>query len=278
MTAVIPNLVLNTGASIPQLGLGTWPLNDAELADAVVAASELGYRHVDTATKYGNEAGAGEGVRRSGIPREEWFVTTKLDGEFQGNDRAIGGLEAALDQMRFDYVDLLLIHWPLPNRGEFVSTWHTFEKLLADGRARAIGTSNFKPAHREVLLAETGTVPAVNQLQISPAIPRETSRAFDTAQGIVTESWSPLGGEGAPLLGQPALATIGAKYGKSPAQVVLRWHVQHGLVAIPKSASPARMADNLRIFDFQLDADDLALLADLSGGPDAGVDSDTTGH
>lgn len=278
MTASIPNVVLNTGASIPQLGLGTWPLNDEELADAVVSAAELGYRHVDTATKYGNEAGAGEGVRRSGIPREEWFVTTKLDGEFQGDDRAIGGLEAALDRMKFDYVDLLLIHWPLPARGDFVSTWHTFEKLMSEGRARAIGTSNFKPAHLEVLLAETGIVPAVNQLQISPAIPRDTSRAFDAVHGIVTESWSPLGGEGAALLSEPALAAIGVKYGKSPAQVVLRWHVQNGLVVIPKSASPSRMADNLAIFDFELDTEDLALLATLDGGPDAGVDSDKTGH
>jgi 2,5-diketo-D-gluconate reductase A len=278
MTVSIPNVPLNTGATIPQLGLGTWPLNDAELADAVVSAAELGYRHVDTATKYGNEAGAGEGVRRSGVPRDEWFVTTKLDGEFQGDDRAIGGLDAALDRMKFDYIDLLLIHWPLPQRGDFVSTWRTFEKLMADGRARAIGTSNFKPAHLEILLAETGIVPAVNQLQISPAIPRDTSRAFDRVHGIVTESWSPLGGEGASLLSEPALAAIGVKYGKSPAQVVLRWHVQNGLVVIPKSASPSRMADNLAIFDFELDTEDLAQLATLDGGPDAGVDSDVTGH
>jgi 2,5-diketo-D-gluconate reductase A len=274
----IPNITLNTGAAIPQLGLGTWPLNDAEVADAVVAAAEIGYRHVDTATKYGNEAGVGEGVRRSGLARADWFVTTKLDGEFQGDDRAIGGLAAALDRLKFDYVDLLLIHWPLPKRGEFVSTWRTFEKLMADGLARAIGTSNFTPAHLEVLLAETGIVPAVNQLQISPAIPRESSRAIDSAHGIVTESWSPLGGEGAPLLGDPALAALGEKHGKSPAQVVLRWHVQNGLVAIPKSATPSRMADNLAIFDFELDADDLAQLATLSQGPDAGVDSDRTGH
>jgi 2,5-diketo-D-gluconate reductase A len=149
---------------------------------------------------------------------------------------------------------------------------------MADGLARAIGTSNFTPAHLEVLLAETGIVPAVNQLQISPAIPRESSRAIDSAHGIVTESWSPLGGEGAPLLGDPALAALGEKHGKSPAQVVLRWHVQNGLVVIPKSATPSRMADNLAIFDFELDADDLAQLATLSQGPDAGVDSDRTGH
>jgi 2,5-diketo-D-gluconate reductase A len=278
MSPAIPSLTLNTGASIPQLGLGTWPLNDADVADALASAAELGYRHVDTATKYGNEAGVGEGLRRSGLPRGEWFVTTKLDGEFQGDDRAIGGLNAALDRMGLDYVDLLLMHWPLPQRGLFVDTWRTFEKLHADGRARAIGTSNFTPVHLEKLLAETDIAPAVNQLQISPAIPRDAARAFDRSHGIVTESWSPLGGSDDSILGDPVLATIGKKHGKSPAQVVLRWHLQNGLVAIPKSASPARMAENLTIFDLELDADDLAALATLSLGPDAGVDSDRIGH
>ncbi|MEP6843411.1 MAG: aldo/keto reductase [Pseudolysinimonas sp.] len=278
MTHDIPNLLLNTGASIPQLGLGTSPLNDADAADAVASAAELGYRHVDTATRYGNEAGVGEGLRRSGLPREDWFVTTKLDGEFQGGGKAVGGLEAALDRMGLEYVDLLLIHWPLPQRGLFVDTWRTFEMLHADGRARAIGTSNFTAAHLEVLLAETEVVPAVNQLQISPAIPREQQRAFDSAHGIVTESWSPLGGTDGSILGSPVLAAIGHKHEKSPAQIVLRWHTQNGLVAIPRSARPERMAQNLAIFDFELDADDLTALATMSLGPDAGVDSDRIGH
>jgi 2,5-diketo-D-gluconate reductase A len=274
----IRSVSLNTGASIPQVGLGTWPLNDHEVADAVATAAELGYRHIDTATKYGNEAGVGEGLRRSGLSREEWFVTTKLDGEFQGGGKAEGGLEAALDRMGLDYVDLLLIHWPLPGRGLFVDTWRTFEQLHADGRARAIGTSNFKSAHLERLLAETGIVPAVNQLQISPAIPRDEQRDFDAAHGIVTESWSPLGGEGGSVLGSPVLPPIAQKHGKSAAQIVLRWHVQNGLVVIPKSASPERMAENMAIFDFELDADDLVELGNMSLGPDAGVDSDRSGH
>jgi 2,5-diketo-D-gluconate reductase A len=278
VTTTIPNLVLNTGASIPQLGLGTWPLDDAEVADAVVAAGELGYRHVDTATRYGNEAGVGEGVRRSGVPREEWFITTKLDGEFQGEGKAIGGLEAALDRMGFDYVDLLLIHWPLPQRGLFVDTWRSFEQLLASGRARAIGVSNFKVAHLETLLAQTEVVPAVNQVQISPAIPRDEQRAFDAAHGIVTESYSPLGGSGGSILASPVLAAIARRLGRTPAQIVLRWHIQNGLVAIPKSAAPARMAENLAVFDFELGADDLVELGAMSLGPDAGVDSDRTGH
>jgi 2,5-diketo-D-gluconate reductase A len=274
----IPSIPLNTGASIPQLGLGTWPMNDAEVADAVVAAAELGYRHVDTATKYGNEAGVADGIRRSGVSRDEFFVTTKLDGAFQGDDRAVGGLEAALERMRFDYVDLLLIHWPLPKRGLFVDTWRSFEKLHADGRARAIGVSNFRPEHLEVLLAETEVVPAVNQIQLNPRVPRLDHRAYDDEHGIVTESYSPLGGDGARVLDAPVVRRMAERLGRTPAQVVLRWHVQQGLVAIPKSSSPERMRDNLAVFDFELEVADLTELATLSQGPDAGVDSNHDGH
>lgn len=276
----IPAIPLNTGATIPQLGLGTWPLDDAEVADAVVAAAEAGYRHIDTATRYGNEAGVAEGIRRSGLPREEFFVTTKLDGEFQGGDRAIDGLRAALDRMRFDHVDLLLIHWPLPGRDEYVSTWRTFERLQADGLARAIGVSNFKVAHLERLAAETGTVPAVNQVQLSPAITRPEQRAYHEAHGIVTEAYSPLGGQSGvrEFLARPEIADVASRLGRTPAQVVLRWHVQQGIVVIPKSSSPERMRQNADIFDWQLSADDMAALATLSEGPDAGGDSDHIGH
>jgi len=276
----IPDIALNTGARIPQLGLGTWPLDDAEVADAVVAAAELGYRHLDTATRYGNEAGVGEGVRRSGIPREEFFVTTKLDGAFQGDDRAIDGLRAALDRMGMDHVDLLLIHWPLPQRDQYVSTWRTFEKLRDEGLARAIGVSNFKVAHLERLAAETGTVPAVNQIQLSPAITRPQQRAYHDAHGIVTEAYSPLGGQSGvrDLLSEPVITRIASRLERTPAQVVLRWHVQQGIVAIPKSADPGRLAENLDVFSFELSADDLAALATLSQGPDAGGDSDIIGH
>lgn len=276
----IPAIALNTGATIPQVGLGTWPLDDAQAADAVVAAIDAGYRHIDTATRYGNETGVGEGIRRSGIAREELFVTTKLDGEFQGDDRAIGGLRAALDRMRFDDVDLLLIHWPLPQRDEFVSTWRTFEKLHADGLARAIGVSNFKPAHLERLAAETGVVPAVNQIQISPTVVRLEQRAYDEAHGIVTQSWAPLGGErnAGSILAEPAIVDVASRLGRTPAQVVLRWHVQQGLVVIPKSIDPVRLAQNLDLFSFELSADDMAALATLDQGPDAGIDSAVGGH
>ncbi|MEW9871313.1 aldo/keto reductase [Arthrobacter sp. HS15c] len=273
-----PLIKLNDGYSIPQLGLGTWPLDDDQVAAAVVSAVEAGYRHIDTAVKYGNEEGVGNGIRASGVERSEMFVTTKLDGQFQGHDRAAAGLEGSLKRMRLDYVDLLLIHWPLPSRDEFISTWKTFERLQAEGKVRSIGVSNFKPAHLERLLAETDVVPAVNQIQLSPAITRVAEREFNTRHGIVTESYSPLGGSGASLLGAPLLSQLGEKYDKTPGQLVLRWHIQNGLVVIPKSGDPERMRENLDVFDFVLDPQDLAELAILDEGPGAGNDSDSTGH
>jgi 2,5-diketo-D-gluconate reductase A len=273
-----PLVKLNDGHSIPQLGLGTWPLDDDQVAAAVVSAVEAGYRHIDTAVKYGNEEGVGNGMRASGVDRAELFVTTKLDGQFQGQDRAVTGLEGSLKRMRLDYVDLLLIHWPLPQRDEFISTWKTFERLQAEGKVRSIGVSNFKPAHLERLLAETDVVPAVNQIQLSPAITRVAEREFHARHGIVTESYSPLGGSGASLLRAPILVQLGEKYDKTPAQLVLRWHIEQGLVVIPKSGDPERMRENLDIFDFALDRQDLAELAILDEGPGAGNDSDTTGH
>ena len=273
----IPRIELNNGTTIPQVGLGTWPLDDTEVARAIVQATGLGYRHIDTAAKYGNEAGVGDGVRASGVPREELFVTTKLDGTYQGDDRAIEGLDGSLARLGLDYVDLLLIHWPLPGRDQFVSTWKTYEKLLVSGKARAIGVSNFKPAHLDRLLDETDIVPAVNQIQLNPKVTRPAQREFNAEHGIVTESWSPLG-PGTGLLAAPELAGIAAKHGKTPGQVVLRWHIELGLVAIPKSRTQNRMAENISIFDFALDADDLAVIATLSEGPDAGVDSDHGGH
>lgn len=273
-----PLIKLRDGHSIPQLGLGTWPLDDDRVATAVVHALEAGYRHIDTAVKYGNEEGVGNGIRASGVDRSEVFITTKLDGQFQGQDRAVAGLEGSLTRMKLDYVDLLLIHWPLPHRDEFVSTWKTFERLQAEGKVRSIGVSNFKPAHLERLLAETDVVPAVNQIQVSPAITRTAEREFNAGHHIVTESYSPLGGSGAGLLDAPILTQLGEKYDKTPAQLVLRWHIEQGLVVIPKSGNPERMRENLDIFDFSLDGQDLAELAILDEGSGAGIDSDLTGH
>ena len=271
---MIPSVALNDGNSIPQVGFGTWPLRGEDAAVAVSTAIELGYRHIDSARRYENEEGVGEGIRRSGLDRADVFVTTKLDGEHQGDDRAIEGLRASLARLGTDYVDLLLMHWPLPARGEFVSTWRSFEKLQSEGLVRSIGVSNFKPAHLDLLRAETDVVPAVNQIQLSPAIQRREQRAYNDEHGIVTESWTPIKG----VLGEAVVEEVAEKHARTPAQVVLRWHVQNGLVVIPKSASPERMAQNLAIFDFELDNGDIAKLDTLDAGPDAGVDSDVDGH
>jgi 2,5-diketo-D-gluconate reductase A len=268
---------LNDGKTIPQIGFGTSPLNDRAVTPAVIAAIEAGYRHIDTAYRYNNERGVGQGIRESGIPREDLFVTTKLDGPFQGDDRAVGGLEESLRRLGMDYVDLLLIHWPLPQRDQYVSTWKTFEKLLAEGKTRSIGLSNFKPAHIERLLAETSVRPAANQIQLNPRITRPEQRAYDTEHGIVTEAYSPLGA-GNDLLQEPALVTIAEKYGKTPAQVVLRWHMELGVVAIPRSANPRRIAENIDIFDFTLTADEVAAISALDTGEEPRVDSDRSGH
>ncbi|MBT2535819.1 aldo/keto reductase [Arthrobacter sp. ISL-69] len=275
--ALSPVIELNDGHRIPQIGLGTWPLDDEQVAAAVVQAVEAGYRHIDTAVKYGNEAGVGNGIRSSGLDRSELFITTKLDGEFQGQDRAVAGLDGSLKRLRLDYVDLLLIHWPLPRRDEFISTWKTFERLQADGKVRSIGVSNFKPAHLERLMDACDVVPAVNQIQVSPSITRIVDIAYNRRHGIATESYSPLGA-GSDLLNAPVLGKIAQKHGKTPGQIVLRWHIEQGLVAIPKSANPQRMKENLGIFDFALDTDDVTAIATLDGGDESGVNSDVQGH
>jgi 2,5-diketo-D-gluconate reductase A len=275
MTA--PAILLNDGNRIPQIGLGTWPLSDAQVVPVIVTAVEAGYRHIDTAARYGNERGVGQGIRDSGIRREDLFVTTKLDGPYQGNDRAIAGLDESLQRLGLDYVDLLLIHWPLPQRDQYVSTWKTFEKLVAAGKARSIGVSNFKPAHIDRLLAEATVRPAVNQIQLNPRITRPEQRAYDSAQGIVTVAWGPLG-PGTALLDAPKLAALAAKYSKTAAQIVLRWHIELGLVPIPKSATPSRIAQNIDIFDFALTSDEIAAVSALDNGDELGVDSDKRGH
>lgn len=273
----IPSLRLNDGYTIPQIGLGTASLKDDPVVPVIVTAIEAGYRHIDTAYRYGNQVGVGKGIRASGIAREELFVTSKLDGEFQGNDRALAGLDECLRQLDMEYVDLLLIHWPLPQRDEYISTWKTFEQLAKSGKARSIGVSNFKPAHLERLFAETTIRPVANQIQLSPRITRTDHVEYDRAHDIVTVAWSPLG-QGKGLLDEPLFATIGAKYGKTPAQVVLRWNVELGIVPIPRSSNPQRLAQNLDIFDFTLTAAEIAAISALDTGAEKRVDSDTMGH
>lgn len=266
---------MNDGHTIPQIGLGTWPLDDAQVEAVVTDAIEAGYRHIDTAVRYGNETGVGRALAGSGLPRDQLFVTTKLDGDFQGDDRAVDGLARSLERLGLEQVDLLLIHWPLPQRDLYVSTWRTFERLQAAGLARSIGVSNFKPAHLRRLMAETEVVPAVNQIQLNPYVAQPDHRAFHEAHGIATVSYSPLGKAGE-LLREPLLVELGRKYGKTAAQVVLRWHLELGLVAIPKSADPERLRQNLDVFDFALSQEEVASVSALDRGD--GVDSDERGH
>jgi 2,5-diketo-D-gluconate reductase A len=273
----IPAIKMNDGRMIPQIGLGTWPLKDHDAPAVIVTAIEAGYRHIDTAFRYGNQVGVGQGIRQSGIDRAALFITTKLDGEHQGDDKAVAGLDACLRQLGTEYVDLLLIHWPMPARGQFVSTWKTYERLQASGKVRSIGVSNFKPAHLEQLAAQTSVVPATNQIQLSPRITRTDHVAYDAAHGIVTVSWSPLG-QGSDLLQDGLLAQIAARHGKTPAQIVLRWNIELGLVPIPKSANKQRIAENIDIFDFALSAAEVAAISALDTGAEKRVDSDVDGH
>jgi len=266
---------LNDGSSMPTLGLGTWPMDDAEAERVVALALELGYRHVDTAVRYGNERGVGRALAASGLPRDEVYVTTKLDGEHQGAGKAVDGLRASLDRLGLEQVDLLLIHWPLPGRDLYVDTWRTFERLRDEGLTRSIGVSNFKPAHLDRLARETATVPAVNQVQLNPYVTREDHRRYHEAHGIVTVSYSPLG-KGGELLRDPVVARVAAAHGRTPAQVVLRWHLQLGLVAIPKSSREERLRENLDVDSFELTAEEMASLSALDRG--GGVDADAVGH
>ncbi|KUJ70838.1 oxidoreductase [Streptomyces albus subsp. albus] len=270
----VPFITLNNGVRMPQLGFGVWQVPDAEAAAAVGTALEAGYRGIDTAAVYENEKGTGQAIASSGVARDELFVTTKLWNTDQGYDATLRAFDASLDRLGLDYVDLYLIHWPTPARGLYVDTWKAFEKIHADGRAKAIGVSNFHPAHLERLLAETSVVPVIDQIELHPQLQQQQARAFNAAHDIATEAWSPLG-QGKGLLDSPVLAAIGHKHGKSPAQVVLRWHLQIGNVVIPKSVTPSRIRENIDVFDFELDADDLAAIAALDSGNRLGPDPDT---
>lgn len=275
MNISVPVLPLRSGAVIPQIGLGTWPLDDDEAARAVDTAVGLGYRHFDTAENYRNEKGVGVGLRRSGLDRGQAFITTKFNKEWHSFDGVRRAVEASTQRLGTEYVDLLLIHWPNPDLDRYVEAFRGMRAVQDDGLVRAVGVSNFKPAHLKKL-ADAGLVPEVNQIQLDPYRPRRDVREANAGLGILTEAWSPLG-KGTRLLAEPLLLTLAAKYGKTPAQVVLRWDIQSGIVAIPKSANPQRMAENLDIFDFELDARDLSSLDGLEN--DAAVsDSDTFGH
>lgn len=260
-----PNITLNNGVSMPQLGYGVWQVPDDEAFTAVGRALEAGYRSVDTAVIYGNEEGTGRALAASGVARDELFVTTKLWNGDHGHDSALRAFDASLQRLGLEYVDLYLIHWPLPARDMYVETYKALEKIYADGRAKAIGVSNFQASHLRRLLDEATVVPAVNQIEVHPDFQQSELRAFHAEHGIATEAWSPLG-QGKGLLEGPVLAGVAAKHGKSPAQVALRWHLQLGNVVIPKSVTPSRIKENFEVFDFTLDSDDLAALAGLEKG------------
>ena len=258
----IPAVTLNDGTAIPQFGLGVYQVAPDDTADLVRAALEMGYRHVDTAQGYGNEAGVGEGLRASGVPREDVWITTKLDDPFHG-DAAPAALDASLERLGTDYVDLFLVH--RPGDGDDVDTWRAFEALRADGRARSIGLSNFSRAGIERLVAATGVVPSVHQIRLNPRTPQGPMQRYHRRRGIATEAWAPLR-EGK-LARDPIVRRIAARHGRTPAQVVLRWHLQHGFVVFPKSSSPARLRENLDVTGFALSRADLAAMALLRRKP-----------
>ena len=272
-----PALPLAHGASMPQLALGTWPMTGEQARDAVVQAIQAGYRHVDTAQQYGNEEAVGEGLRASGLPREDLFITTKFNAEWHGEDLAQQACVAAAKRLGVDYLDLLLIHWPNPWLDRYVSAWQGLIKCVDGGRVRAIGTSNFKPSHLERLLEETAVAPDVNQVQLDPTLTRAETRAYHEAHGILTEAWSPLGRGGA-VLEAPVITELADRYAKSPAQVVLRWHMDLGQAAAPRSSNATRLAENLDIFDFRLTGQEVAAISSLDRGESAARDSDSEGH
>ncbi|MDX2851250.1 aldo/keto reductase [Streptomyces sp. PA03-3a] len=267
----VPDITLNNGVTMPQLGFGVWQVPDDEAATAVATALEAGYRSIDTAALYRNEQGTGRAIAASGIPREELFVTTKLWNTDQGHDNALRAFDASLGKLGLEYVDLYLIHWPAPARGLYLETWRALEKIHADGRARAIGVSNFPVDLLRHLLDEGGVAPVLNQVELHPHLPQTELRAFHAGHGIATEAWSPLG-QGRGLLDEPALAAIAAKHGRTPAQVVLRWHLQIGNVVIPKSVTPSRIRENIDVFGFELDGEDLAAVDALDNGGRLGPD------
>lgn len=275
-TATVPSLTLSNGVSMPAIGLGTWPMTDAEAEIAVDGALRNGWRLIDTAENYGNEIGVGRGIRASGIDRSEIFVTTKFNKKWHSIEGVRTACEASLRRLGLDRIDLLLVHWPNPDQNRYVEAVEGLFRVLDAGLVRAIGVSNFKTTHLRRLF-ERGLVPHVNQIQIDPWHRRDDVVALDREKGIVTESWSPIGRAG-PLLADPVVTEVAAAHGRTPAQILLRWHVEQGLVPLPKSSDPKRQAENLAVFDFELSANERAALDGLDRPNDAVLDSDVFGH
>ncbi len=272
----VPNITLNNGVQIPQLGFGVFQVPSEQTAQTVRAAFDAGYRHIDTAQAYGNEEGVGKALGESGLSREEVFVTTKLANDRHGETDAARALEESLRRLGTDYVDLYLIHWPQPAENRYVETWRGLEKVLAEGRARAIGVSNFTVAHLRRLADETGTVPAVDQVELHPRLPQAELREYLRENGIATEAWAPIA-QGGELLQDPTITDLAHRHGRTPAQVVLRWHVQLGNIVFPKSMRPERMRENIDVFDFELSPEDMTAIDALGIGERIGPDPDHMG-
>ena len=272
MTAV-PNITLNNGVEIPQLGFGVFQIEPEKTKDATLAALEVGYRHIDTAEMYGNEKEVGEAVRASGIDRCDIFVTSKLNNGYHAYDDALKAFDRSLQDLDIGYLDLFLVHWPLPGVGDFVETWKAMETIYESGRVKAIGVSNFQPHHLDRLLSETETVPAINQIELHPHMQQAGLRSYHERHGIRTEAWSPIG-QGKGLLDAPEFADIAQAHGKSPAQVVLRWHIQLGNIIFPKSVTPERIRENFEIFDFELSDDEMNTINNMEKAERLGPDPD----
>jgi 2,5-diketo-D-gluconate reductase A len=260
MTSV-PTITLNNGTEIPQLGFGVFQIPPEDTKEATLQALEVGYRHIDTAQMYGNEEGVGQAIAESGLAREDIFVTSKLNNGFHARADALDAFDRSLETLGFEYLDLFLIHWPMPGVGDYVETWKALEEMKASGRLEAIGVSNFQPSHLQRLFDETQTVPAVNQIEVHPYLTNETVRAFNSEHGIATEAWSPIA-KGA-VLDDPAITRIADRVGRSAAQVTLRWHIQRGDIIFPKSVTRSRVEENFDLFDFELSEEDVTAIVAL---------------
>jgi 2,5-diketo-D-gluconate reductase A len=260
----MPLIELNNGQMIPQLGLGVYKLEAAGAADLVAAALETGYRRIDTAAIYQNETEVGEGIRKSSVPRDDIYVTTKIWNDRQGYESTLEAVDESLERLNIDYVDMLLIHWPTPARDKFVETWAAFEEVTKSGKVKGIGVSNFHPMHLHKLIEARATVPALNQVELHPALQQPELRAYNSSHGIATEAWSPLAR--GRFHNEAIIVNIAEKHGKTPTQVILRWHIQLGNLVIPKTAHPERLLENISVFDFGLDEHDIAAIATLDSG------------
>lgn len=269
----VPDVTLNNGVRIPQLGFGTFQIPPEQTRETTLAALEAGYRHIDTAQMYGNEKDVGQAVRDSGLDRTDVFVTSKLNNDAHARDDALKAFDRSMEELDLDYLDLFLIHWPLPGKGDFVETWNVLEEIYRSGRVKAIGVSNFQPHHLRRLLEGSVVVPAVNQIEVHPYLTQDAVRSFGAEHGIATEAWSPIA-QGK-VLGDPVIARIAERVGKSTAQVTLRWHLQRGDIVFPKSATRKRIVENFDLFDFELTEGDIGEISALNRDERTGLDPDS---